>query len=152
MCGCKSGKCRQTVVAPCDQATWLTGSSIWSPQQRPTQTNSLNRKTEQAGRKSRAGECGGSRVGGWRGGCCEWPGSLQQERARSLVSFVCAQELTLPRINPLPSFLSLFVFTPLFSFHNQHQTSWRRWRGRDMAFIYPIRYFTNNLSVALRWS
>lgn len=86
-------------------------------------------------------------MGGGGGGCCEWSGSLLQERARSLVSFVCAQELTLPRINPLP-FSSLFVFPPLFLSHNQHQTSWRGPRGREVAFINPIGRCTNNLSVA----
>lgn len=87
MCGCKSSKCRLTVVAACDQATWLAGSSIWSPQQRPTQTNSLNRKTERPGRKSRVGVrvgvCGGGQVVVNGQGLCDKKG-----RGRLFPSFV----------------------------------------------------------------
>lgn len=133
--GCKNCKCRQTVVAPCDQATWLARSSIWSPEQRPPQTNSLNRKTEEPERKSRVG------VGGGCGGC-EWSGPSLQERARSLVSFVCAQELTLPRIHPLPLFLSLSFF-PSFYLTIGTKLPVKRERLGN-AFINPVWQITNN--------
>lgn len=107
----QNNKFRQTVVDPCDQATWLLGQASGAHSTVPPQINSLHRIQREGERKG-WGEVGGQRGG--EGVCCMWMVRTSTIRKSEVGSFLrLCRELTLPETPPL--LFSLFVFFSSFS-------------------------------------